>query len=233
MFPLTAWSRIVAVQARDEGSREALEEVCRRYWHPARKFLRSLGCGEQDAEDVTQRFFARWARPESFERLDPARGRLRSYLKQALRREFINHWRQRAARPAEKDAVSTEVVAEPCVDSAEAEDIYDAAWAEAVVAAVLRQLRAEYGARGRDRAFEAAVPAVFGTDGLKPHAESAVSAGMTEPQFKLEVHRLRRRFAARLRDEVAGTLTDPAEVDDELRHLVRVMARHGRLTDVL
>ena len=235
LFPATAWSRVVEARGRDEAAREALEEVCRRYWHPARKFLRSLGCGEHDAEDITQRFFARWARTENFERLDPAQGRLRSYLKQALRREWINDWRHRRVRGQDGRTVSLEAPdAEAAVEveSAACDAVYDAAWVEAVVAAVMQRLRGEYAARGREPVLHAILPCVFGGDGLKPYAEIAVSAGMTEPRIKLEVHRLRRRFAERLREEVAGTLADPADIEDELRHVVKVMARYGNAADV-
>lgn len=235
LFPMTAWSRIVAAQGRDDGAREALEEVCRRYWHPARKFLRSLGCSEHDAEDLTQRFFARWARAENFERLDPAQGRLRSYLKQALRREWINDWQRRRVRGKDGQTVSLdapEPEAIPAPATEECDAVYDAAWAEAVVAAVMQRLRSEYAARGREPVLAAVMPAIFGGDGLQPYAEIAVSAGMTEPQIKLEIHRLRRRFADRLREEVAGTLADAADVEDELRHVIKVMARHGNAADV-
>ncbi|MEZ5302958.1 MAG: sigma factor [Verrucomicrobiales bacterium] len=228
LFPLTAWSRIVAAQGRGDSAREAMEEVCLRYWHPARKFLRSLGCSEHDAEDITQRFFARWARAENFERLDPGLGRLRSYLKQALRREWINDWKRRSSRPQDGGAVSlddAEMAGPAAAGGEESDAVYDAAWAEAVVAAAMQRLRAEYAARGRAKVLDAILPCIFGTDGLKPYAEAAVSAGMTEPQFKLEVHRLRRRFADRLRDEVAGTLADPADIEDELRYVVKIMAR--------
>ena len=236
---MTAWSRIVAAQGRDETAREALEEVCRRYWHPARKFLRSLGCGEHDAEDITQRFFARWARTENFERLDPAQGRLRSYIKQALRREWINEWQHRRVRGQDGRTVSLDAQETEGAELSsglgmeECDAVYDTAWAEAVVAAVIARLRSEYAARGRAEVLDAVLPAIFGGDTLQPYAEIAVSAGMTEPQIKLEVHRLRRRFAERLREEVAGTLADPADTEDELRHVVKVMARYGNTPDAL
>ena len=230
LFPPTAWSRIVAVAANGKEAREALEDVCRRYWHPARKFLRSLGCSEHDAEDLTQRFFARWARPENFEHLDPSRGRLRSYLKQSLRREFITHWQKSQA--ARRDAITISLDDPDAPDpsdpaTASADWTYDAAWAEAVVAAAVQRLRNEYLSRNRAPLFDAILPALPTGGDLKPYAEIAVSTGMTEPQIKLEIHRVRRRFAERLREEVAGTLADSSDLEDELRHLLTVMARTG------
>jgi RNA polymerase sigma-70 factor (ECF subfamily) len=225
IFPVTAWSRIVTVAGQGPAAREALEEVCRRYWHPARKFLRSLGCGEQDAEDLTQAFFARWARPENFGRLDPEQGRLRSYLKQGLRREFINHWQKSRTLRRDGTTISLDEMAGAEPGETGPDWVYDVAWAEAVMAAVVQRLREEYAERGRAAVFAALLPALPGGGELKPYAEIAVSVGMTEPQIKLEVHRVRRRFAERLREEVSGTLMDVADLEDELRHLLRVMAR--------
>lgn len=205
---------------------EALEYICRRYWQPARKFLVSLGCGPAEAEDLTQNFFIRWTRGENLRRLDPAQGRLRSYLRQALRREFINDWHRRRHRPDTRIPHS-EMEADFAAEPSHAEALYDVAWAEAVVAAVMIRLRGEYAERGRADLFAALCPYLLENTGLQPYAEIAVSAGVSVPTIKLEVHRLRRRFAARLRQEVAATLADPAEVEDELRHLMRVLAHAG------
>lgn len=237
LFPPTAWSRIAAVAREDgEETQEALEELCQRYWHPARKFLRSLGCSEHNAEDLTQKFFAKWARPENFRRLDREKGRLRSYMKQGLRRTFINEWRHsQSGGKGESTTLSidSEAFPEAAEISTETPDwIYDTAWAEAVMAATIGRLRAGYAGRGREEIFDALRAALPGGGELKPYAEIGVSIGMTEPRINLEVHRLRRRFADELRAEVAGTLADPAELEDELRYLVKVMVRSGVQADV-
>ena len=232
LFPPTAWSRIHA--GRGEGSeeevREALETICRRYWNPAFKFLCSLGCSVDDAQDITQQFFAHWATPEKLQNLAPERGRLRTYLKSALRRHFFNHWRaqQSSRRGSGIKPVNLDDVGEPPVEDLKAELAYDLAWADAVLDAVIGQLRNAYAGRGRGQVFEALVEGLPGGNGLKPYAEIAVLTGMKDPQIKIEMHRLRRRFADGLRREVEGTLTSQEDVDDELRHLLRVMAHsHG------
>jgi RNA polymerase sigma factor (sigma-70 family) len=230
IFPATAWSRILLGGGSGPGARAALEDVCQRYWQPARKFLRGLGCAEQDAEDLTQQFFAKWANAESLQRMDPAKGRLRSYLKQALRREMTDLWRARNTKGRGGVTLSLdsdEVPAEALATMEQADCAYDAAWAETVVAAVLGRLGDEYARRGRAALFALLTPALPGGGGeLQPYAEIAVSAGMTEPQIKLQVHRLRKRFAERLREEVAETLADASELEDELRHLLHTM-RHA------
>ena len=232
IFPQTAWSRIYAGAGAgsDEEIREALDEICRRYWQPARKFLRFLGCGDQDAEDIAQEFFATWATPEKLERLGPEKGRLRSYLKQSLRRHFISHWRagQALRRGGGEARVTLDSVAEPAIDDVAADLEYDLAWADAVLAAVVKRMGAAYHGRGKGKLFEILADSLPGGPGLQPYAEIAVLAGVSESQIKLEVHRLRRRFANELRGEVAATLADPEELEDELRHLLRIMARvHG------
>ena len=104
MFPPTAWSRVAAA-GETETARAAMSEVCGRYWQPARKFLRWLGAGEQDAEEMVQEFFAKWGTPENLARLDPDKGRLRSYLKQSLRRFFVNARRRVSVPPPEPPRV--------------------------------------------------------------------------------------------------------------------------------
>lgn len=232
LFPRTAWSRIQA-SSQDEdvpGARQALDEICQRYWKPAFVFLRSLGCGVDDAEDITQQFFAHWARPEKLGGLTPEKGRLRTYLKTALRRHFYNHWRaqQRLRRGGgQKPAALDEIGDVPSGDDG-AELQYDVAWADAVLDAVMGHLRDAYEGRGRVVIFDALAEGLPGGAGLKPYPEIAATAGMKEAQVKIEMHRLRRRFAEKVRAEVAETLNSSDELEDELRYLLRVMAHaHG------
>lgn len=228
MFPPTAWSRVAAAAAagEPEKARAAMSEVCARYWQPARKFLRFLGAGEQDAEDLAQEFFAKWATPENLARLDPAQGRLRSYLKQSLRHFFINAWQrgERLKRGGGVDMVDLESAGDvPAADDA-ADALYDREWAAAVLAAVFARLRASYAGRGKAALFDLLRAGLPGGNGLQPLAAVAVSAGVSEPQIKLDLHRLRRRFGEMLREEVASTLAQPDDLEDELRHLLHVMS---------
>lgn len=230
LFPNTAWSRIHAgvpsSGASDAEVKEALEDICRRYWQPAHKFLRSIGCSREDAEDIAQTFFAKWAKPESLEALGPEKGRLRSYLKQALRRHFISHWREKTAlrRGGDKVDASLDQVAEPSIDDEAADLQYDIAWAETVLGTVLAGMSQAYEARGKGELFEILSGALPGGGGLKPYAEICVSAGVKENQLKVEIHRLKRRFTKALREEISSTLANDEDLEDELRHLVRVMA---------
>ncbi len=234
LFPLTAWSRVAtAGHAADATSVQALEDLCRRYARPARLFLRALGCPETDVDDVCQEFFVNWARPEVMRRLDPAQGRLRSYVKQALRREWHSAWRKSTAqrRGGTELARTTldEAVAVADDDATRrAELAYDAEWARTLLEGVLSELRSGYASRGKGAAFDALRPALYGAGEVQPYRELGVSAGMTEPQVKLEIHRLRRRFGEALRRAVAETVAEEAHVADELGHLLRVLAHEDR-----
>jgi len=231
LFPQTAWSRIYAgagAAGQNEAEvREALDEICRRYWEPARRFLKGLGCGEQDAEDIAQSFFASWAKPEKMEHLGPEKGRLRSYLKQSLRRYWINHWKagQAQRRGGDREVLALEDVTEPGEDDEGADLEYDLAWAVAVLDAVVARMAAAYEGRGKGGLFKKLADSLPGRPGLQPYRDIAVSEGVSEAQIKLEVHRLRRRFADELKAEVGSTLSDPADLDDEIRHLLKIMAR--------
>ncbi len=228
LFPPTAWSRVAAaaVAGEPEKARAAMSEICERYWQPARKFLRFLGAGEQDAEDMTQEFFAKWATPDNVARLDPDKGRLRSYLKQSLRHFFVNTWQRagRLKRGGGLEIVGMESAGDVPAEPDAAGALYDREWAAAVLAAVFARLRATYDGRGKAALFDLLRPGLPGGNGLQPLAAAAVSAGVSEPQIKLDLHRLRRRFGEMLREEVASTLAQPDDLEDELRHLLHVMS---------
>lgn len=221
------WSAVCSSSDQNdpEAARAALEVVCQRYWLPARKFVQSMGCSTTDAEDITQNFFAQWAHPEKLALLDPEKGRLRHYLKASLRRFYISEWRKQTAAKrggAEKDLSLDEFHDLP--GTPESDAIYDITWATTLVQHVLEDLAQNYSKRGKENLFQLIRDGLPGGAGLPPYAGLAVEAGLTEPQIKLEVHRLRRRFADCLRDAVSDTLTSPNDLDDELRYLLRVLA---------
>ena len=215
-----------AISGEPEKARAAMSEVCARYWQPARKFLRALGAGAEDAEDLAQEFFAKWATPENMARLDPDKGRLRSYLKQSLRRFFVNAWQhgQRQRRGGGVEMVALDDAGDLPAAAEASDALYDREWAAAVLAAVFARLRESYDGRGRAALFDLLRPGLPGGNGLQPLAAVAVSAGVSAPQIKLDLHRLRRRFGEMLREEVASTLAHPDDLDDELRHLLHVMS---------
>lgn len=234
-FPATAWT--VLLQARGPAapeSREATEALCRAYWRPVFHYLRALGLDESAAEDLAQTVLADFC--AGLDRIDRAHGRLRHFLRAAARHALYNHRRDAAAAKRGNGATPLPLddVAEAAQPSAEAvaDAAFDQPWAWTLFDRALGGLAESYARRGKEELFEALKSALISDDRLQPYAEIGSAFGVGESQIKNEVHRLRRRFAERLRAEVAATLaphTSPTEIEDETRYLVQTLA-HERAT---
>lgn len=230
-FPVTRWSRVVRVREAADADlrRAALDELCTSYLRPVTAYLAALGCG-QEAEDVAQDFFATFLRRAGFEHADPNIGRLRAYLKTAVRHHFL-HWKRDRATLRAGGGVSHASLDElgeagPAAGAPEAD--YDRDWALAVLTQALTSLRASYTERGRAALFEQLKPTLFSTnDALPPGV--AEKLGLTANALAVEQHRARRRLAESLRAAVADTVAEPAEVEAELRHLLAILAQCGAL----
>jgi RNA polymerase sigma factor (sigma-70 family) len=211
----------------------AREEVCRVYWPPVYSYFRALGCGREDALDLTQELLAEFCDGGGLERVSPEAGSLRAYLKTMARHRLINWRRDTAAqkRGGGQFTLSLDEVDDFAVprDAAMADAYYDRQWARTIFDRAMESLGAGYAARGKSALLEAIKPGLISPEVLKPYAEIGAELGVGEAQIKLEVHRARKRLAESLRREVAGTLgpdTPAAEVETELRYLLRVLA-HG------
>lgn len=220
------WSRVL--RTRDEHEvRAALDDLCKTYWPPVASYVRALGCGG-DAEDVTQDFFAIFLRRDGFQRAEPERGRLRAYLKTAVRHHVL-HWRR--DRMAQRRGGGREAIPLDAEDAPElpaptgADERYDEEWALVVMDRALTGLRESYAKRHRLDLYEHLKSTLLG-DGKIISTDPAGALGMTRGAFAVEQHRARRRLADLLRAQVAETVDDPAEVDAELLHLLRVLARN-------
>jgi len=231
-FATTHWSLVVAARP-DEVSRtrahRALEALCEAYWYPLYAFVRHRGYSSDDAQDVTQSFFTRILETGGLASADPARGRFRSYLLGAVKHFLANEWHRARAQKRgggatflEWDALDPEAryALEPAWSS-DAEADFDREWAQESIARALEKLRVELSARGRGELLEALRGSLTGEE--PPRAETAARLGMTEGAVKAAVYRLRQRYRELLRAEIAETVADPAEVDDELRHLVAAL----------
>ncbi len=231
-FDTTHWSLVLAAQVGDMDRtrvRQALEELCRAYWYPLYAFVRHRGHSAEDAQDLTQAFFARILETRGLATADPERGRFRSYLLGALKHFLANEWKRARAQKRgggaaflEWDALDPEARygLEPAVtDDLDAH--FDREWARESTARALAAVRAEFEARGKGPLFDALEGSLTGEE--PPRAETASRLGMTEDALKVAVHRLRRRYRELLRTEIAATVADPADVDLELRHLVAAL----------
>lgn len=232
-FHTTRWSIVLAAGREEptESSADALETLCQTYWFPVYVYVRRRVAGVDEAQDLTQAFFERLLEKRTIGDADPERGRFRAFLLTACKRFLTNEWHkgQAVKRGAGQTVLSLDFAAaesryasEPA-DTLTAEIVFEQQWAITLLNTVLEQLRAEYVRRGRDQQFEMLKGFLSGA-GSSSHAEIADSLGMTEGAVKVAAHRLRTRYRELIRAEIAQTVQDPAEVEDEIRRLFEVMA---------
>jgi RNA polymerase sigma-70 factor (ECF subfamily) len=233
LFPTTHWSVVLSAGGGSlPNAQAALEQLCRAYWYPLYAYVRRQGRGVEEAQDLTQEFFARFLRKEYLRHTDPARGRFRTFLLTSLKRFLVNDWKKgRAARRGggqpviswDQRETETRFLAESA-DLSTPEKAFEKRWAVTVLEEVLERLRQEFTASGQPERFERLKVLLWGEKGSPPYAGVAAELGLTEGALKVAVHRLRQRYRELLRAEVASTVAQPEEVDDELRHLIAVIS---------
>jgi RNA polymerase sigma-70 factor (ECF subfamily) len=227
-FATTHWSVVLAAgKGNSPTAREALERLCTTYWYPLYAFIRRQGFASHDAQDLTQSFFARFLEKNYLGTLQREKGRFRSYLLAAVKHFLANEWdRQRTQkRGGEKPTLSLDENAaesryklEPR-DELTAEKIYERRWALTLLDQVLARLADEFTAANKATQFETLKCFLSGEAGLPTHAQIAENLGMSEEAVKVAVHRLRKRYRALLRAEIAHTVSDPSEIEEEIRYL--------------
>jgi len=234
VFVTTHWSVVLTATGSDTTQAQAaLEHLCRMYWYPIYHFVRRQGHSVHDAQDLTQEFFARLLEKKWIASADQSRGRFRSFLLMVLKRFLIEEWRRantqkragdRHCLPLPLDTAETRYIREPA-DASTPEQAFEKQWALTLLESVLGGLRSEYEQDGKGRLFEALKPCLMGTRESQPYVELAAKLEMSEGAVKVTVHRLRERYRERLRAEIAHTVASPGDVDNEMRHLFRVLSR--------
>jgi RNA polymerase sigma factor (sigma-70 family) len=231
-FATTHWS--VVLTAGEGGglvAQEALEALCRTYWYPLYTYVRRAGRGAEEARDLTQEFFARFLSRNSVSLANPARGRFRTFLLTAFKNFLANEWKKenRLKRGGDQQPLfldareGEERFAAELPDTASPEVVYERQWAGALLERVLQLLGQECSANGRTAQFEQLKTSLWGENCGVTQAEIASRLGMSEGAFKVAAHRLRARYRELLRAEIAHTVASPAEIDEELRHLIQVI----------
>jgi len=227
MFPTTHWSVVLAAGDSAEGSSaaSALESLCRSYWQPVYAFSRRMGAGAEDARDLTQAFFAELLSGRSLKRADPARGRFRSYLLGALKHFLADEHDRALARkrgggiefvPIDAVLAESRYGLEAAVQDAP-DAAYDRAWALAVLDRALARLREEFTLSGRAALFDGLKAFLIGDRGDVTFAQAADRLRITEGAAKMTVTRMRQRFRALVRQELAQTVVTSAELEQELK----------------
>jgi DNA-directed RNA polymerase specialized sigma24 family protein len=234
LFPSTRWSVVLrARQDGEPGADQALGELCKIYWKPVYAFLRRQGNAPQDAEDLTQGFFAMLLERGSLATVEESRGRLRAFLLCAVKRFAANeHARASALKrgggavhvPMDADHAEHTCFAEVAT-TVTPETLFERQWALSLLDAVLAKLRAEYAKDGRDRIFDALKDRVSADGDPESLAQTAAALGMNEGTVKVAVFRLRQRYRRCLHEEIALTVDSPQEVNAEIAHLFKVFGQ--------
>lgn len=231
-FRTTRWSVVLAARSgQSTESRSALAQLCEAYWYPLYAFVRRQGYGPEEACDLTQGYFARLIEREDLRQVDPDRGRFRSFLLASMKHFLANERdREKAKKRSpgqpllslDAEAAEGKFRIEPA-GGLSPETLYEKKWATTVLDRALERLRAEWSGDERQRRFETLRGHLVGDTKTSSHREAAQALGMTEEAVKVTVHRMRFRFAELLRVEIAHTLRDPSDVDEEIRHLFDVL----------
>jgi RNA polymerase sigma factor (sigma-70 family) len=237
LFPSTHWSVVLAAgrsQAEPKIAQAALAELCQTYWAPLYSFVRSRGYTVEEAEDLTQSFFAYLIEHKTYARTDRQKGRFRSFLLASLknfmanasdRERTLKRGGGRAFLPLHEEQVENAESVFQTRSGAPNEDwIFDRSWAEAVLGAGLERLAADYKSESREKLFnELRIFLAGSTAPLPAYSELAARLEMTESTIRSHVTRMRERYRQALRAEVRRTVDTEADVDEELHELFRVL----------
>jgi RNA polymerase sigma factor (sigma-70 family) len=230
-FTSTHWSIVVEAQGESPTAQEALEKLCRIYWRPIYSFVQRQGVRPEEAEDLTQGFFADLLEHKSLAAVRKEKGRFRSFLLGALK-HFLADQRRRATAikrgkgqqliPLEELSSEERIEMEP-PDPITAEQIYERRWASTLLERVLSRSKDEYSAAGNAALFDSLKQLLPDEPGAPSQADIAAQLGMTENAVRQAFHRFRQRYQLLLREEIAHTVATPADIEDELRHLISVV----------
>jgi len=232
-FATTRWTVVLTAGGSDTTrARNALGELCQAYWHPLYYYARRRGYSVEDAEDLTQGFFARFLQRNYLEGLSSEKGRFRAFLLAALK-HFLANEHDRVGRQKRGGGVAPlsldwqDADARYQIDPADhlsPDKLYDRAWATTLLEQVIARLRQECASEGKGQLFEQLKPFLTMGKSDIPYAQAAASLGLNEGAARVAVHRLRKRYRELLRQEIAQTLSEPGDMEEELRALFRAFA---------
>lgn len=230
-FATTKWSVVLAAQGESAAANEALEKLCRTYWPPVYGFIRRQGTGAQEAEDLTQNFFALLLERRDLDGVRKQKGRLRSYLLTSLKHFLVSeHRRSTTAKrgkgqpliPLDELSTGERLHMEPA-DRLTADRLYERRWALTLMEQVLRRLKDEYYSAGNSSLFDCLKELLLEEPDAPSRAQIAAPLGMTENAVRQALFRFRQRYQILLREEIAHTVAISSDIEDELRYLISVL----------
>lgn len=231
-FPTTRWTLVIAAaDPQRKEARSALVSLCEGYWYPLYTYVRRRGYPADQAQDLTQEFFIRVLEGRYLDRADPEKGRFRAFLLTSMKFFLADEAdRNRAQKRGGGTVLSLEFSSgedryqrEPSHDETP-ERIFERRWALSVLDRVVERLRNEFVHHGRPEHFERLKVFLLGQSDA-PYAALACEMNTSEGALKVAIHRLRKRYRDLVRQEIADTVADPAEVESELRFLAAVLTR--------
>ena len=233
IFATTHWTVVLAAgRVSSPQADVALEELCRTYWYPLYAYVRHQGHTREDAEDLTQGFFARLLEKNYLEGISSDGGKFRSFLLVAVKRFLANEWdyanRQKRGggiMPLSLDwqDAETRYQINPA-DNLSPDKLYDQAWAVVVLERVITRLRDESNADGKAGLYDQLKTFLMMGKSEIPCAQAAAALKMSEGAVRVAVHRFRRRYRELLREEIVQTLANPAQADEEMQALFSALA---------
>jgi DNA-directed RNA polymerase specialized sigma24 family protein len=230
-FTTTHWSIVLEAQGESPAAQEALEDLCRTYWRPIYGFVRREGVRPEEAKDITQGFFALILERKDFQSVRQEKGRLRSFLLASLKHFMANERRDaktikrgggRTLLPLD-ETESYDVSESDRGDMLSPDLVYDRRWAFTVLDRVFARLRDESQGSLNPPLLQRLNTLLSDEPERPSQADIAREFCMTENAVKQAFHRLRQRYRQLLREEVAHTVATPAEIEDELRHLIAAL----------
>jgi len=233
-FTTTCWRIVLAAgQPSSPECRHALASLCQVYWLPLYAYARRRVTDRNEAEDLTQAFFAELLEKDYLRAATPHRGRFRAFLLTAFKHFLSKQWAKAKAQkrgggrtPLSLDfeAAEQRVCVEPCAGRTPRQE-YDRQWAVQLLAQVLLRLEQEFAGKGKGELLAALKPFLLGTHGELTYAAVAARLDMTEAAVKMAASRMRRRYRELLREEIAQTVPGPEDVEEEIRLLFAALAR--------
>jgi RNA polymerase sigma factor (sigma-70 family) len=232
-FQTTHWSVVLRVSdGQSLDAAQALEELCRTYWYPLYAFVRRRGCTHEEAQDLTQAFFAKLLEKNQISLADPERGRFRTFLLRSLENFLRTEHRDATSQKrgggrrilSWDERLAAERYSSECADGASPTAVFERQWVAVLLESVLGALRQDFSQSGKAELFDQLEPHLWGDDSSTPYPRIAEALDMTAVSVRVTVHRLRQRFHDLLRAQIANTVENVNDVEDELRYLRRLWA---------
>ncbi len=232
-FHTTRWTLVRHATGSSAEGRAALSELCAACYEPVVAFLRRSGRDEDAAREVAHGFFEAILDKPALGGAEPGRGRFRSYLLGALK-HHLSHRREREARQKRGGGVEIVVLdagadTSPGVDPGDTQSLppdreFDRQWALHVLRRATEALAAEWAEAGKAEEFTALQPFLGGEAIHGDLATLAATRGSSAATLRKTVSRMRQRFRHHVKAELAPTLADRAEADDEMRALLAALS---------